>query len=110
MGLLRTVLLAAVSGCALCTAVWADPPAATKAETTPVSRPPLDLAPPDVHRVLPKQDLEGPTLDIDEPEEPPPTISVESEHLSPFVPGGIAALWWGVTHPSQAWRIFTPVQ
>jgi hypothetical protein len=113
MGSLRTLLLTALAGCAL-SVTWANPPAPAaqppKSGAKASSPPALDLAPPDIRRVMPKQDLEGPTLNIDEPEDPPPTVEVNGEHPAPYVPGGIASIWWGFTHPSQAWRIFTPVQ
>jgi hypothetical protein len=110
MRLLRTILLAAIAGGALATAWAADPPA--KPPQQPASPPPtLNIAPPDVHKVLPQQDLEGPLADLDAPEDEPPDVKVNGDHKAPQIPGNqIAALWWGITHPSQAWRLFTPVQ
>jgi len=72
----------------------------------------MDLTPPDIHKVVPARELEGPLTGLDDEEEPEPTPTVEvnREKAAPYVPGGIAGVWWGITHPSQAWRIFAPVQ
>jgi hypothetical protein len=111
MRLLRTFLLATLAGGALVTA-WADDPPAKPPEKPAQSPPPaLKLAPPDVKQVVPPQDLEGPMVDPDAPVEEAPEVQVSGAHAAPQVPDNqIAALWWGFTHPAQAWRIFTPVQ
>jgi hypothetical protein len=108
-----SLLLAMMAACALPGAWAADPPATPPAavKKAPPAQGGLDLAPPDIRRILPARELEGPLLDLDEPEEPPPTVQVHGQRqTAPVVPGGIASLWWGATHPTQAWRIFTPVQ
>jgi hypothetical protein len=48
--------------------------------------------------------------DPDEADEPPPQVQVGADKPAPTVPGGIASLWWGLTHPTQIWRIFAPAQ
>lgn len=133
---LRIFLLAAVAGGSLATAWAEDPPPAAKTadppsadkplaadpppaakqpdKAAPASPPPLlSLAPPDIHRVVPQQDLEGTIEDPDAAadEEPPPEVKVSGDQAAPEVPDNqFLALWWGLTHPTQAWRIFTPVQ
>jgi hypothetical protein len=112
MRLLHTFLLAAIAGGGLMTAWAEDPPAKPPQKPAQTSPPPaLNLAPPDVRKIVPPQDLEGPLADVDAPEEEPTEVQVHGDHSAPQIPGNqIAALWWGFTHPSQAWRIFTPVQ
>jgi hypothetical protein len=123
MGSLRTLLAAAALVCTL-PAAWADdPPAAAKpaataparqarssapGKSTPAPRRALDLSTPDVRKLVPHQQLDTPLSDEDF--EPPETVDVKGEKPAPNVPGGFASIWWGVTHPSQVWRIFAPVQ
>jgi hypothetical protein len=97
-------------------AAWADdqvtPPAATPPAATTGTPPArtLDLAPPDIRKVVPSDQLDTPLPDENYVEEDQETVSVKSEHPAPDVPGGIASLWWGLWHPTQAWRILAPVQ
>jgi hypothetical protein len=87
---------------------WADNSAATPA---PAQRS-LDLTPPDIRNVMPAEALEAPLADPDEqqPVSAPETVQVKGSTAAPDVPGGIASLWWGLRHPSQAWRILAPAQ
>ena len=73
---------------------------------------PLNLNAPDVRTVIPAQELKEPLPTIDEQIESQEstTVSVKGEAPAPDVPGGFGALWWAVRHPSDAWRIFTPVE
>ena len=72
-------------------------------------RKPLDLRAPDVRRVLPAEQWRYP---LPAPED---TVIVESRRKAPPpdaekapVPGGIAAPFWALRHPTKAWRIFVP--
>jgi len=38
------------------------------------------------------------------------TVQVRGAVAAPYVPGGFAAIYWGLTHPIQAWRILAPAQ
>lgn len=111
---LRFLLLAAIAGGSLATAWADDPPPAPKQpeKAAPATPPPtLSLAPPDIHRVMPHEDLDAPIADPDTAadEEPPPEVKVSGDQAAPVVPDNqFLALWWGITHPTQAWRIFTP--
>jgi hypothetical protein len=74
-------------------------------------RPALDLKAPDVRQVMPASELQAAVNAPDQDEdEPPPQVDVSGDKPAPTVPGGIASLWWGVTHPTQIWRIFAPAQ
>jgi hypothetical protein len=86
-------------------------PAATIA-ATPAKPKPLDLTPPDITRIFTADQI-GRALagslkdDIEE-------IEVEGvrERMLPNTPtvwGGIAAPFWAMIHPAQAWRIFAPL-
>lgn len=71
----------------------------------------LDLKAPDIHRVMSAEQIAAAlpnpqdTEVIDDEE-----VAVHGATPAPYVPGGFAALYWGVTHPLQSWRIFAPVQ
>jgi len=75
-------------------------------------QPPLDLTPPDIRTVMPASELEQPlpTEEQQEQAQEGATVQVEGAKNTPDVPGGFGALWWALRHPSQAWRIFTPVE
>lgn len=72
----------------------------------------LDLAAPDIRTVMPAAELQEPlpTEDQQEQAEEGTTVQVKGPEDTPNVPGGFGALWWALRHPSQAWRIFTPVE
>ncbi|MDB6090737.1 MAG: hypothetical protein JWN85_3521 [Gammaproteobacteria bacterium] len=96
-------------------AAWADD-AATRAVpvhgavTAPLHRK-LDLRMPDIRDVMSADELNTPFLNPDEAEfTGPETVQVHGAPPPPFVPGGFEALWWGATHPAQAWRILAPAQ
>lgn len=83
----------------------AGPPAAAG----PPRRKPLDLRAPDVRRIVSAAALREPLpTDGDE-------VTIESRRApvpdpaTPAVPGGIAAPFWAIRHPTQAWRILAPV-
>jgi hypothetical protein len=85
--------------------------AAAKAGST--GKKPLNLTAPDVRTVVPEEELKEPlpnTEQITETQEAD-TVSVKGEQgVPPDVPGGLGAIWWAVSHPSQAWRILTPAE
>ncbi|HUN25801.1 MAG TPA: hypothetical protein VMU67_05780 [Steroidobacteraceae bacterium] len=83
----------------------ADPPA------TAAAQPPakLNLDAPPINHVLSPSQIE--TLTADHDDDPPPEeVTVESRHYRDPVPlGQLRALPWALMHPTQAWRIFTPI-
>jgi hypothetical protein len=110
----RTLLLAAIVAAAAPCA-WADgPPAAQKAPAAaaPAASPhptqPLDLRAPPVEHVMPHSQVQ--TLVTDNSPAQGEDVRVEQTryHEQPPV-GFFQALPWGLTHPMQAWRLFTPV-
>ena len=122
-----TVLRNSLISLALAAAVpvaWAtDPPQSTPQATAPVkvsvpvqnsSAPPtprvLDIKPPDVHQVMSAEQIAAAIPNPDESIVEPETVAVRGEVPAPYVPGGFAALYWAATHPTDSWRILTPVQ
>ena len=100
------VLMAAALGLA-CAAVRAD----DKAAATPPPKP-LDLRPPDITKLYTPRQLERmiAKMESDNIEE----IEVEGARVpaptfTPRVWPGIAAPFWALFHPTQAWRIFAPI-
>jgi hypothetical protein len=100
------VALAAALGLA-CAAVHAD----DKAAAPPPSKP-LDLRPPEITRLYTPRQLERliAKMESDNIEE----IEVEGARIpaptfTPRVWPGIAAPFWALFHPTQAWRIFAPI-
>jgi hypothetical protein len=90
------VLLALASGVGV-----ADTPAAAPANTPP------DLRAPPITHVLTAGEIE--TLTVDRDEELP-DVNVETNRTHVVVPVGFfRALPWAFMHPTQAWRVFTPV-
>jgi hypothetical protein len=70
---------------------------------------PLDLRAPPITHVLTPAELEN--LTIDREEEPAPDVAVETNRYHVPVPVGFfRALPWAVMHPTQAWRVLTPVE
>lgn len=70
-----------------------------------------DLTPPDVRTVMSAEQLAAAIPNPDETESAgPETVQVRSGTPPPYVPSGFAALYWAATHPTQSWRILTPVQ
>jgi hypothetical protein len=76
------------------------------------SRQTLNLTPPDIRTVIPAEELQEPlpTPDQEAIAEEQETVEVKTENETPVVLGGFASLWWALNHPSQAWRIFTPIE
>jgi hypothetical protein len=101
---LCTVALALSVACGWGVAV-ADPPAA--AASSPSTAP--DLRAPPITHVLTAAEIQ--TLTIDRDEEPPPDVNVETDRYRAPVPVGFfRALPWAIMHPTQAWRVLTPVE
>lgn len=75
-----------------------------------VNNAPLDLRAPDIARVFPMAELQRHLPEPGEQLESQQTVRVEGDRQAPLVPPGIMALPWAVLHPTQAWRIFLPVQ
>ena len=100
------VLMAAALGLA-CAAVRAD----DKAAATPSPKP-FDLRSPDITKLYTPRQLERmiAKMESDNIEE----IEVEGARVpaptfTPRVWPGIAAPFWALFHPTQAWRIFAPI-
>jgi hypothetical protein len=84
----------------------------TPTRTDPHRKGNLNLSAPDVRTVIPPDQLKEPlptSEQITEVQESE-TVSVKGESEAPDVPGGFGAIWWALNHPSQAWRILTPVE
>src|SRR5262249_27252250 len=75
-------------------------------------RPPLNLTPPEVRPVVPEDELKEPLPSDEQMTETQEaqTVRVQGDPQAPDVPGGFAALWWALIHPSQAWRILAPAE
>ena len=92
----------------------AVPNPATHALATGGPRRTLDLRPPDV-RSLHVQNLQQVVTSADSDEVQAVTVAAAS-----FLPegrpdthpslGGVASLYWAARHPTQAWRVFLPIQ
>jgi hypothetical protein len=121
---LRNTLISLALAAAI-PAAWADdplnPPAASAPRFSVTAansvQPPrllkvLDLKSPDIHDVMSADQIAAAipssedTDDLDGPE----TVQVHGAVPAPYVPGGFAALYWGLTHPLQSWRVLAPVQ
>jgi hypothetical protein len=109
----RTVLIVA-AGLALAGAANADEVAAATTATSAAARPakPLDLKPPEITQLYTSQQL----ADILEKLEQKniEEVEVEGARVAPptFTPRvwpGIAAPFWALFHPTQAWRIIAPL-
>ena len=71
----------------------------------------LDLKAPDIHTLMSSEQI---AAAIPNPDDTavvePETVQVHGGGApAPYVPSGFAALYWAALHPSQAWRIVTPV-
>jgi len=73
---------------------------------------PLNLNAPDIRSVVSAEELKEPlpTAEQEAQTEETQTVQVKGGPRAPDVPGGFGALWWALNHPSQAWRILTPVE
>lgn len=72
---------------------------------------PLDLRPPDVTKLYTPEQIkamlarardDAEPVEVESTREPPPTVT-------PYVWRAIAAPFWALLHPTQAWRIFAPL-
>ena len=72
---------------------------------------PLDLRPPDVAKLYTPEQIkamlarardDAEPVEVESTREPPPTVT-------PYVWRAIAAPFWALLHPTQAWRIFAPL-
>ena len=120
---LRNSLVFLALGAASAT-VWAadtpagTPPASThrftvpyRSADTPAAPRVLNLKAPDVRAVMTVDQLNA-ALNVPDDTDvvEPDTVQVHGAAPAPYVPGGFAALYWGATHPTDAWRILAPVQ
>jgi hypothetical protein len=73
---------------------------------------PLNLAAPDVRTVVSADELKEPLPSSEQVAEvqEDQTVSIKGEGVPADVPLGFGAIWWALNHPSQAWRIVTPVE
>ena len=69
----------------------------------------LDLKAPDIHDVMSADEIAA-LLPDDSDVVGAETVQVRGAVPAPYVPGGFAAIYWGLTHPIQAWRILAPAQ
>jgi hypothetical protein len=89
-----------------------DAATATTAAPAPTKPKPLDLRPPDITTLYTSQQLADllekleakniENVEVEGARVPPPTFT-------PRVWPGIAAPFWALLHPTQAWRIFAPI-
>ena len=99
-------------------AVWAveEPSAVGRLDipiqTTPTPPRPhvLDLRVPDIHEVMSSEQIAAAVPNEEVTIVEPETVQVRGATPPPYVPSGFAALYWAATHPSNAWRIFTPAE
>lgn len=104
-------LLIVTTGLAMAGAASADDATAADSAEIPPAKP-LDLRPPDITKLITSEQLAQllDKLDDENIEEvqvegakvPPPTFT-------PRVWPAIAAPFWALLHPTQAWRIFAPI-
>jgi|GEM_PF-2256420 len=71
----------------------------------------LDLAPPDIVNLIPRNEL---TAELPDPfelreVEESETVQIEGARQSVYIAPGLLAIPWAVRHPTQAWRIFLPI-
>ena len=69
----------------------------------------LDLKAPDIHDVMSADEIAA-LIPDDSDVVGAETVQVRGAVPAPYVPGGFAAIYWGLTHPIQAWRILAPAQ
>lgn len=106
-----TALLIVTAGLAMAGAAHADDTAVADSAATAPDKP-LDLRPPDITKLITSEQLAQllEKLDDENIEE----VEVEGAKLPPttFTPRvwpSIAAPFWALLHPTQAWRIFAPI-
>ena len=97
----RWIVVGALTGAAA--VAWAaDPPAPAH----PPQR--LDLSAPPLNHVLSARELRA--METDDASADESEVEVDAGRYRAPVPNGfLHALPWAVMHPTQAWRVFTPV-
>jgi hypothetical protein len=96
-------------------AAWAADAPAFSVPMQSAAAPPmprlLDLKSPDIHDLMSADEIAAAIPNPDETEIlGPEEVAVKGATPAPYVPGGFAALYWAATHPTDAWRILTPVE
>jgi hypothetical protein len=74
---------------------------------------PLDLHAPALNRIMPSAELRYIMANEDADADLPAEVSVKGTKIVvvPGAPGNqLQAIPWALVHPTQAWRIFTPLQ
>lgn len=91
--------------------VLPDRAASTPLAAKPLARKSLDLQPRNLERYFTRAQLDEPLQDPDDPD----AVVVEGRRTDvppdpekQPVPGGIAAPFWALRHPTKAWRLFVP--
>jgi hypothetical protein len=84
-------------------------PRAASANALPRTTP-LDLRAPEINRVFSQEELSKKLQDTEmQYDEVQETVQVQGERQLAPVSIGLMSLPWAVLHPTQAWRILTPV-
>ena len=95
-------------------AVSAAPAAHGSKKTGAQRRAPLDLHAPPLNHIYPRSELQYILAADDSNTDSPAEVSVKSTKAAVRVPGGpgnqLVAIPWAIVHPTQAWRIFTPLE
>ena len=94
-------------------AAAAKPAHSGKRAGTPAAHEPLDLHAPPLNRIMPSAELRYIMANDDSDADLPAEVSVKGTKtvVVPGAPGNqLQAIPWALVHPTQAWRIFTPLQ
>jgi hypothetical protein len=114
VAVLRNSLISLALAAAIPVAAWATDPPKVNAPVQQSSKPPtprvLDIKAPDIHQVMSAEQIAAAIPNPEESEIEAQEVSVRGELPAPYVPGGFAALYWAAIHPTDSWRILTPVQ
>ena len=98
------------AGAQTATPAAASAPAAVHAK----ARAPLDLHTPPLNHIYPSSELRYILATEDSGTDTATEVSVKSSRAAVRVPGTpgnqLQALPWAIVHPTQAWRIFTPLE
>ncbi len=77
-------------------------------------RAPLDLHAPPLNHIYPRSELQYILATDDSSTDSAAEVSVKSTKATVRVPGApgnqLQAIPWAIVHPTQAWRIFTPLE
>jgi hypothetical protein len=79
----------------------------------PAAHEPLDLHAPPLNHIMPSAELRYIMANDDSDADLPTEVSVKGTKtvVVPGAPGNqLQAIPWALVHPTQAWRIFTPLQ